>query len=391
MNGEKPVKKSLVVLLAVSALLVGACQASATPAPAASAAVPTVVASTAPASAGATPAASVALAAGRRVAFFVPWTQDIWYVVGIQGAKEMAASFGIQLDVYDANNKVETQIQQFDTALATNPEAIVLSSVDPAGMVPSIEKAHDQGIKVVVYDRPIYATTKMDGLVVLDTTNLGDIACKSVVKALTDKYGSPKGTVVRAYGDLADTWVTGISTGWDPCISQYPDIKVLKASSGQWDPVQSAANVSQLLASHPEIDAITLDSDFLATGILTDLKTGSYGKVGEPKHIYMIGDGGTNEALQAIRDGWMDATINNPVPDFTGAAVKFADMLANGQPIPQQWVEPGKAWSPATITNNVPAANAPYAGPVLNMKNFVVDKSTVDDPTLWGNIAAKTK
>lgn len=378
-------KKPLFALVVISALIVGACQGAATPAPS-----PAAGASPSPGAAASGAPSASSLPAGRRVAFFVPWTQDIWYVVAIKGAQDAATKLGIKLDVYDANNKVETQIQQFDTALANKPEAIVLSSVDPAGMVPSIEKAHDMGIKVVVYDRPIYATTKLDGLVVLDTVNMGDIACKAVVKAVTDKNGSATGTVIRAYGDLADTWVTGISAGWDPCMAQYPGIKVLTASSGKWDPALSAANVSQLLASHPETDAITLDSDFLATGILTNLKTGGYGKVGEAKHVYLIGNGGLPEALQAIRDGWMDSTINNPVPDFTGAAVSCADMLANNQPLPSSWVEEGKAWSPAAITTNVPTADAPYAGPVLNMTNFVVDKTTVDDPTLWGNIAAKS-
>jgi ABC-type sugar transport system substrate-binding protein len=378
------VKKSLFAFVVISALLIGACQGAATPTPSAPAG-----ASSSPAAAASGAPSASSLPAGRRVAFFVPWTQDIWYVVAIKGAQEAAAKLGIQLDVYDANNKVETQIQQFDTALANKPEAIVLSSVDPAGMVPSIEKANGMGIKTVVYDRPIYATTKLDGLVVLDTVNMGDIACKAVVKAVTDKNGSAKGTVIRAYGDLADTWVTGISAGWDPCMAKYPDIKILQASGGKWDPALSASNVSQLLASHPETDAITLDSDFLATGILANLKTGGYGKVGEAKHVYLIGNGGLPEALQAIRDGWMDSTINNPVPDFTGAAVSLADMLANNQPLPSSWVEEGKAWSPAAIATNVPTADAPYAGPVLNMTNFVVDKTTVDDPTLWGNIAAK--
>jgi ABC-type sugar transport system substrate-binding protein len=97
------------------------------------------------------------------------------------------------------------------------------------------------------------------------------------------------------------------------------------------------------------------------------------------------------EALQAIRDGWMDATVYNPVPDFTAAAVKFADMLATGQQLPTEWVDQGKPWSPAAVGKAVPAAGAPYAGPVLNMRNFLVDKTNAVDPTLWGNVAAKTK
>jgi ABC-type sugar transport system substrate-binding protein len=334
------------------------------------------------------PSAAATPAEDRQIAFFVPWTEDVWYVVAADAATAEADRLGIKLQVYDAGNKLETQIQQFDAAIASNPEAILLSSVDAAAMVPSVNKAHDAGITVIAYDRPIYATAKLDGLVVLDTKNMGEMSAKAAVDALVAKYGEAKGKVIRVYGDLADTWVTGISSGWDPFMAQYPSVTVLQASSGQWAQDQAAANTQQLLVANPDVDAIILDSDWLAPGILTDLKTGGYGKVGEDKHVYFLGNGGMAEALQAIRDGWMDATVYNPVPDFAAAAVKFGHMLATGQPVPAQWIEEGRLWSPAQVANAVPTADTPYAGPVLNMTNFIVDPSNVDDASLWGNIVA---
>ena len=65
----------------------------------------------------------------------------------------------------------------------------------------------------------------------------------------------------------------------------------------------------------------------------------------------------------------------------------MAYKLANGETLPTQWVEEGKPWSPAPIIMNPPTTDKPYAGPVLNMGNFIVDKTNVDDPTLWGNMA----
>lgn len=359
--------KRTVLLIAALTLILGACAPAATPT--------------------AAPAATEAPAAKPvHIAFFVPWTEDIWYVVAIKGAQDRAAKLGIQLDVYDGANKVETQIQQFDTALSSNPDAVVLSSVDPATMIPSIERAAAQGIKTVVYDRPIYATTKLDALLVLDTANMGQMQGQAVVDYLTQKNGSPKGKVIRVYGDLADTWVTGISEGWDPFMAQYPDITVLQAMSGAWAPDIASANVEQLLVANPDVDAIVMDSDWLASGIITYLKS-NYDPVGGAKHIFVIGDGGMPEGLQYIRDGYMDLTINNPVPDFLGAAIEVAYKLANGETLPAQWVEEGKPWSPAPIAMNQPTTDKPYAGPVLNMGNFIVDKTNVDDPTLWGNMA----
>ncbi len=383
--------KKLTVLLLVATVALAVVACTSTPATQPPPAQPTSAPAVQPTSAPAVQPTSAPAASTKktRIAFFVPWTEDVWYVVAIQGAKAEAEKLGVQLDVFDASNKLEQQIQQFDTALASKPDAIVLSSVDPAGMVPSVEKAHDAGVKVVVYDRPIYTTTKLDALLILDTANMGDMACKAIVDSLTKKYGEPKGKVIRVYGDLADTWVTGISQGWDPCMAKYPNITVLKAMSGQWAPDQAAANVQQLLTANKDVDAMTLDSDWLGSGIVTNLKAGNYGKVGEKNHIFFIGNGGMAEALQYIREGYMDSTINNPVPDFTGAAVDIANMLATGKQLPAQYVSEGKPWSPAPIFMNKPTGDQKYTGPVLNMGNFIVDKSNVDDPTLWGNMASK--
>jgi ABC-type sugar transport system substrate-binding protein len=324
-----------------------------------------------------------------RIAFFVPWTEDVWYVAAIAGAQERAEQLGVQLDVYDAGYQVETQLQQFDTALASNPDAIVLSSVDPAAMVPSVEAAHAAGIVVVDYDRPIWTTTALDAVLILDTPGIGTQGATSIVEYLTQKYGEPRGTVIRAFGDLADTWVTDISSGWDPVMAQYPDITVLEATSGPWEPEQASANVEQLLVTHPEVDAIFLDSDWLGSGITAYLESAGYGTVGQDNHIYYVGVGGMPQALTYVREGWMDLTINNPVPDFAGTAVEVAYRLVQGDTLPAEWVEEGRPWSPAAISNAVPTEDKPYAGPVLNMQNFIVDSTNVDDATLWGNIVGE--
>ncbi len=324
-----------------------------------------------------------------RIAFFVPWTEDVWYVAAIAGAQERAEALGITLDVYDAGYAVETQIQQFDTALISEPDAIVLSSVDPAAMVPSVERAHEAGIIVVDYDRPLRATTALDALLVLDTPGIGTQGAQAIVDYLTEKYGEPRGTVIRAFGDLADTWVTDISTGWDPLMAQYPNIRVLEATSGPWEPEQAAANVEQLLVTNPDVDAIFLDSDWLGSGITAYLESAGYGRVGEENHIFYVGVGGMPQALDYIREGWMDLTINNPVPDFAAAAVSVAYSLVQGETLPAEWVEEGRPWSPAPIINATPTEDLPYAGPFLNMQNFIVNSDNVDDPTLWGNIVAE--
>jgi ribose transport system substrate-binding protein len=387
----------LLIGLLIFAVMLAACAQAA--APAEEAAAPAEE-EAAPAEEEAAPAEEEAAAeeeAPIEIAFFVPWTEDVWYVAAIEGAQMKADELGIDLTVYDAGYEVETQVQQFDTALASHPDAIVLSSVDPAAMVPSVERAKAEGIVVVDYDRPLWETPELDALLILDTPGIGTTGGTAIVDYLTEKYGEPRGKVIRAYGDLADTWVTDISLGWDPLMEQYPDIEVLSAMSGPWEPEEAAANVEQLLVTNPDVDAIFLDSDWLGSGITTYLESsGDYGRVGEDNHIFYVGVGGMPQALDYMREGWMDATINNPVPEFAGAAVEVAYMLVNGEALPSEYAEEGMAWSPATIhpspvygTSPFPDEEKPYEGPVLNMQNVLIGPDEVDDPSLWGNIVGE--
>jgi len=336
-------------------------------------------------------------AAALRMAFFVPTMADTWYVGALDGAERKAEELNIDLQLFDASNRVDTQIQQFDTAVAAGVDAIILSSVDPAAMVPSVERAVDAGITVVDYDRPLYDTDKLQALLMLDTPNMGVLASNAIVDHLTEKYGEPKGKVIRVFGDLADTWVTYITEGWDPVMAEYPDIEVLTAMSGVWEVETAATNVAQLMATNPDVDAIFVDSDWLATGIVANLQASdTYGPAGEDNHIFFVGVNGSPEALDYIREGWMDVTISTPVPDLTGAAVDIAAMLVRGEALPDEYVQEGAAWSPAKIYPKpeygvppFPLEEKPYQGPTLNMENEVVSTDNVDDPNLWGNIVGQ--
>jgi ABC-type sugar transport system substrate-binding protein len=331
------------------------------------------------------------------MAFFVPNMADTWYVGALEGAKRKAAELGIDLTLYDASNRVDTQIQQFDTAMAAGLDAIILSSVDPAAMAPSVDRAKDAGIVVVDYDRPLYDTAKLDALLMLDTPNMGVQGANAIIDHLTQKYGEPKGKVIRVFGDLADTWVTYITEGWDPIMAEHPNVQVLTAMSGVWEVETAASNVAQLMATNPDIDAIFVDSDWLATGIIANLQdSGTYNPAGEDNHIFFVGVNGNPEALDYIREGWMDATVSTPVPDLTGAAVDIAAMLVHGESLPDEYVQAGAAWSPAKIypkpeygVSPFPMEQKPYEGPVLNMLNEMVTRDNVDDPNLWGNIVGK--
>ncbi|MBN2340452.1 MAG: diguanylate cyclase [Deltaproteobacteria bacterium] len=90
-------------------------------------------------------------------------------------------------------------------------------------------------------------------------------------------------------------------------IARFPNIRVVATRKGDWERAKSRRAVEQVLAKQP-IDAIYAVSDEMALGACEAVAAAGYsGK------IFIVGQDGTNAALQAIRDGVMTATLNtNP-------------------------------------------------------------------------------
>lgn len=70
----------------------------------------------------------------------------------LNGTKKQAAALKMKLDVYDARGDNAQQASQLDQAIASGVKGIVVRHGFPDTLCPGVNKAIDQGIKVVIYD-----------------------------------------------------------------------------------------------------------------------------------------------------------------------------------------------------------------------------------------------
>lgn len=70
----------------------------------------------------------------------------------LNGTKKQAEALGIDLSVYDAQGDNATQANQLDQAIASGVAGIIVRHGFPDTLCPGVNKALDQGIKVVIYD-----------------------------------------------------------------------------------------------------------------------------------------------------------------------------------------------------------------------------------------------
>jgi ribose transport system substrate-binding protein len=137
-----------------------------------------------------------------------------------------------------------------------------------------------------------------------------------------------------------------------------PSVKVISRPA-EWQADNAQSMTADALTADPDIDAIYSHNDEMVRGIVSGLRQiGKFHKVGEPGHIMIVGIDGTPLALQRIRDGEEDATVQQD-PFVMGAlAVQSALAALAGKELPPQQLLP-----PTLVT-----------------------KENVDTPAFWGNV-----
>jgi ABC-type sugar transport system substrate-binding protein len=277
----------------------------------------------------------------------------------------------------DANRDSHQQANQVEYLISLGVNAIVAVPEDSQAFCASVAKARQANIPVYTIDRaPIGCKVNM--VVQADNVTAGTQSGTEVVKFLTQKYGSPKGTVLELQGEMAQNVAQLRHKGFIDVMDQNPGIKVISKPT-HWDSNQFYQNTMDVVGSQP-IDAVFMHSDSAGgTPVVQALtQLGKLVPAGQPGHIYVAAIDGTANAIDLIRKGSIDQTSSQPNPDF-GILVDYIEMEFKGQKIQLgPVVKEGALWSPAKIVDS-------DVGPMLMLATTNVTKANVDDKRLWGN------
>ena len=317
-----------------------------------------------------TPAAS---GGGKGIVYYMaPELLDEFQVGTNKDMVQYGTEMGYEVRALNGGNNTTTQINQMDDAITQKPVAIILNAVDASTVTGEVEKIRAAGIPVLVYDRFVQ-NTEVDFHSVVGTIKIGQMAADEVAKALKEKNGSEKGTVLELLGDPGDSYSVLIDQGFSEAIKQYPDIQVIVKPTPAWDVTTSASIVDDQLTANPEIDALFVHGDFRIPAITPVLEAHGLNK----GDMIIIGTDGAPTGLQAIRDGWMKETIGVPMNQQVYAIWQFmGDIIAK------------KSLQPGTV--DVQGVQAELKneewGPTLYLPGQIVDQSNVDDAGNWGNM-----
>jgi ABC-type sugar transport system substrate-binding protein len=297
-----------------------------------------------------------------------------------QGLIDAAEAKGWTVQTTTSGGDAQKQIDDINNYLAQQVDAIVAVPDDSAGICTAVNAATEAGIPFYTIDRSPQGCA-INMTVLSDNYLAGKQSAEAIVAYLTEKNGEATGTVLEVTGNLGQNVAQLRGGGFNDVMKANPGITVI-TRQGDWDTAKGV-DIVRDVASTETLDAIYHHSDAVYTpGTLQVLEElDLLVPRGEEGHIFIAGVDGSPAALQGIRDGFVDQSSNQPIPDF-GIIVNYIEMELNGETIEAgEVVQEGALWSPARIEMS-------DVGPQLFLATTSVGPDNVDDERLWANVAA---
>ena len=304
---------------------------------------------------------------GAKIGVSLPW-------LGTQNWKEADTMFRTQLEaagfeviVQHADNKSEIQQQQIESMIGQGVKVIVVGPVDGTQLGTVLEKAADEGIVVIGYDRLIENTTGINGVVQFGSIKTGELQGQALLDGLKAKKGDAPYNIELFGGGPADPNAPNFFKGAMSVLQPKIDDGTLTVVSGQtsfeecatldWDNAKAQARMDSLLSgfySDKEIHGVLSPNDGIARAIITASEN-----AGQPIPV-VSGLDAENESVEWVWQGKQYSTIAKPTDVLVAKTIELIKELQAGNPMPA---------GDATVNNGVIDVNVFELPPLVVTKD----------------------
>jgi ribose transport system substrate-binding protein len=259
-----------------------------------------------------------------------------YYQANVYGAQQAAEEAGIDLTV-DAGEGYASpaiQVNQADSVLARDPDAILLFPADVHGSVPVAQKAKAQDVPLIVVGTPL-ASDDVAASVIQDDYTLGKLGAEQLMKAAPD--GGP-GILIG--GPANATWSLARVQGFKDELKKHPEFKIVAEPTQPVDPAQGLEDFTAAAQSNPDIEWVY---SVFYYQLLPDSLPDNY------KGIPFVTTGYEPAAIASLENGSLTTTASVQNVSIGYMAVARAVAILNGDTPPKTTCLPAPALSKQDI------------------------------------------
>ena len=244
-----------------------------------------------------------------------------FFVTLAEGAKKAAKQAGVPLTVVDASDDATKKVSDIEDLVSKNVSVLIVNPVDSDAVTGAVEAAIAKGVRVISVDRVVNGVD-IDCQIASDNVAGAELATQYIVDTLGENVKT-----AELVGTSGASAAIDRSQGFHNIADKK--LKVVASQTADFDRTQGMTVMENMLQADSSIQAVFAGNDEMALGAVEAIS-------GAKKDVLVVGFDATDDAIEAIRQGRMGATIAQQ-PDLIGStAVENAIRLTKGESIPKE-------------------------------------------------------
>ncbi len=240
--------------------------------------------------------------------------------------KAAAEDLGVKIVVFDGGQDVSKQISQVESAINQGYAGILIEPASVDGIKPAVTAANKAGIPLVTINQKITNQELAKAFVGVEHVEGGEIEMKYAVEAI-----GGKGKIAFLLGPLGSDAQIGRTKGYYNVLKDYPEIEVVYEQSANWRTDEALKLAENWLQTGVELSAIVANNDGMAMGALKAVEDAK-----KLDQIKIFGLDATADALAAVAEGRLSATVSQSTEAQALAAMEALVKLVNGEEVPAE-------------------------------------------------------
>ncbi|MBT2605940.1 ribose ABC transporter substrate-binding protein RbsB [Bacillus sp. ISL-53] len=234
------------------------------------------------------------------------------------GIEKEAKEKGMKVTVVDAQDDTAKQISGIEDLILQKVDVLLVNPTDSAAISSAVKDANDAGIPVITIDRSS-DEGNIETFIASDNVAGGEMAAEYLVKELGEKA-----KVVELEGVSGASATRERGKGFHNIADKQ--LEVLTSQTAEFDRTKGLNVMENILQGNKDIQAVFAHNDEMALGAIEAIKAAG-------KDIIVVGFDGNDDALKAVENGELKATIAQQPALIGEEAVNAAEKILKGDKV----------------------------------------------------------
>ena len=239
-----------------------------------------------------------------------------FFVKLAEGAEAAADEAGVKLITVDAGDDAAKQTSDVEDLISKNVSVLIVNPVDSDAIAPAVKDAVSKGLKVISVDRVVNGVD-VDCQIASDNVAGAEMATEYLAELVGEGA-----KVAELQGVPGASATIDRGEGFHNVADQKLD--VVSSQTANFNRAEGMTVMENVLQSASDVKGVFAHNDEMALGALEAVAG---------KDIQIVGFDATDDAVAAVKDGKMAATVAQQPDKMGETAVNTAIILINGEDV----------------------------------------------------------